>query len=190
MLDADGDGYGDASPNNSAVTAGSDCDDTAASSYPGAPENPADGIDQDCDGFESCYEDDDLDGYGSATVVAGFDMDCQDFKEAAESGDCDDTDGDTHPGAAELDSPVACMTDVDGDDPPPMTDALETMPKNSSDLQMFGPAAGDKNESAKMREVSKLRDCLLQKIGLCGRSYGDRLGVVDHMPASLSGTRE
>jgi MYXO-CTERM domain-containing protein len=46
-VDEDGDGY----------TSKEDCDDTDADVYPGAPEIPDDGIDQDCDGVDETTED-------------------------------------------------------------------------------------------------------------------------------------
>ena len=58
--DSDGDGFGDDSdagvqvceqPSNT-VTDNTDCDDTDASSFPGATETAGDGIDQDCDGSD------------------------------------------------------------------------------------------------------------------------------------------
>jgi hypothetical protein len=61
-MDADGDGYGDASvtiqgcsPPAGYVTNSLDCDDTpgyGATIYPGAIEIPNNGIDEDCDGFD------------------------------------------------------------------------------------------------------------------------------------------
>lgn len=58
--DTDGDRYGDASAATSAcstpagyVVDATDCDDTSASVYPGAPEVCDDGIDQDCDGVDA-----------------------------------------------------------------------------------------------------------------------------------------
>jgi len=69
----------------------SDCDDTNAEEYPGAPEIPYDDIDQDCDGFDEC--DADEDGY-DATSAAG--PGCSGY-------DCNDQDTEVHPGAIEND---------------------------------------------------------------------------------------
>ena len=54
-----------------------DCDDADPSVFPGAVEQVADLVDQDCDGEELCYIDGDDDGYGiSATVqIPGLDCD-------------------------------------------------------------------------------------------------------------------
>lgn len=76
-LDMDGDGYAGATDSTSAcdVTAGvfvvaEDCDDTDVDAFPGASEVRADGIDQDCDGADSCtwYGDADGDGYGDSAA--------------------------------------------------------------------------------------------------------------------------
>jgi len=51
--DIDNDGFGD--PDfylDSCASSESDCDDADATTYPGAPERPYDGIDQDCDGVD------------------------------------------------------------------------------------------------------------------------------------------
>ena len=57
FVDADLDGYGDSEMTVEDCTLrigysenGDDCDDTSASSYPGAPDEAGDGLDQDCDG--------------------------------------------------------------------------------------------------------------------------------------------
>ncbi len=70
--DNDGDG----------VRADLDCDDDESSVYPGAPEIPGDGIDQDCDG-EDAPLDFDADGFVAAE-------------------DCDDSDAGVYPGAPEV----------------------------------------------------------------------------------------
>ncbi|MFH1462936.1 MAG: MopE-related protein [Pseudomonadota bacterium] len=81
-----------------------DCDDGAATVHPGAAEIVADGVDQDCDGLDSCYTDADGDGYRTDTTIASADADCSDAGEAYASdpdNDCDDSDATIHPGATE-----------------------------------------------------------------------------------------
>ncbi len=115
--DADGDGYGDpnvtiqaSSAPTGYVSNNTDCDDTHATVYPGAPEL-CDGLDNNCNGQidEGCgnitytyYFDSDGDGYGKtnspittddATPPAGY---------AVLDGDCDDGNAAVHPGATEI----------------------------------------------------------------------------------------
>ena len=115
MKDIDGDGYGDATPSNTDITAGTDCDDADNSINPLAVEIPSDGLDQNCDGAEDCFQDIDGDGYGSEVVVTGFNMSCEDLGEAPLGGDCDDYSNSSYPGAAENDSLTFCMKDADED---------------------------------------------------------------------------
>ena len=100
-----------------------DCDDSDATIYPGAPEVIVDGIDQDCDGGDACYADADQDGYGEISD-GGSDCDDEDPDKIGQDWDkdgfndcqdCDDDDAFTFPGAAEKDSPFACMGDADED---------------------------------------------------------------------------
>ena len=115
MRDVDGDGYGDSMPSNTSVTAGQDCDDMQININPSASEVPGDGIDQNCDSYEDCYMDYDLDGYGSSSTTSSTSMTCVGLAISANNDDCDDDQGQTFPGAAENDSATACMQDLDGD---------------------------------------------------------------------------
>ncbi|MCB9663937.1 MAG: FG-GAP repeat protein [Alphaproteobacteria bacterium] len=88
-VDADGDG--------AALPA--DCDDDDPATRPGAPEQLADGVDQDCDGREACPADHDGDGRGgSDTVLVPVDAGCEGTPGAApRRDDCDDDDPDVGP---------------------------------------------------------------------------------------------
>ena len=68
-----------------------DCAYADATIGPTAVEAAADGVDQDCDGFELCYVDADLDGLGSNTLDAGP-VDCDTDGWSNDGSDCDDTD--------------------------------------------------------------------------------------------------
>jgi MYXO-CTERM domain-containing protein len=117
MTDNDGDGFGDIGP-ATGVTAGTDCNDGTVSVYPGATETVSDGVDQDCDGGDLCYQDADNDGYRGDKTIGSADLDCVDGVEAPSaqaSGDCDDSAPQTFPGAAPNDSATACMADSDDD---------------------------------------------------------------------------
>ena len=82
-----------------------DCDDADPTSFPGAPETCDDGIDQDCDGFDSAQ---DVDGDGFLSpLCAGGD-------------DCDDTVALTFPGANEI-----CNDGVDNDCDPGSPDVYD-----------------------------------------------------------------
>ena len=109
--DADSDGYGDASVSDDQceqpsayVGDDTDCNDSDSGSYPGAPETPYDGIDQDCDGADWC--DVDGDGYASDLCDGGD--------------DCDDDDATIHPDAEDtwyddIDSNCDGWSDYDAD---------------------------------------------------------------------------
>jgi hypothetical protein len=100
---------------------GGDCDDLDRAVHPGVfDEVPGDGVDQDCDGFESCLEDSDGDGFGGTFTSVPLGTACADVG----AGDCDDADGGVFPGAAErpfdgvdqdCDGDPGCARDGDGD---------------------------------------------------------------------------
>ena len=140
FVDADGDGYSSDSDTvvseaidcsgtteRTASDPGGDCDDDDPTLNPGATELIDDGIDQDCDGGDTCYADLDLDGYTDGTTTSSADLDCTDDGEATPAtptGDCDDGDADIHPAAAErtgdgvdqdCDGTEVCFVDADGD---------------------------------------------------------------------------
>ena len=57
-------------------TSDQDCDVAAPEVYPGALEVVADGVDQDCAGADTCFEDLDLDDFGSPLTVVGQNLSC------------------------------------------------------------------------------------------------------------------
>ena len=137
QVDADGDTFGDGSPLLSTdgdcldageTNVGGDCDDTAGTVYPGAPEIADDGIDQDCSGFDTvtCFVDSDGDGVGSSSTSLAADGECLDAGEASTDGDCDDGDASVNPSATDIpddgidqdcsgSDTVTCFVDADGD---------------------------------------------------------------------------
>ncbi len=110
--DADGDGFGDPSDEQTGcfapegyVADSSDCDDTSAAIFPGAPET-CDDIDNDCDaevdeGISTrWYLDADGDGFGRKRTSI---VDCaQPEGYVADNSDCDDDEGLAWPGASEV----------------------------------------------------------------------------------------
>jgi len=165
-VDADDDGY---RPDSTSTTSSSDtdcddsgeaadtdpvddCDDSDATSNPGGSEAPEDGIDQDCDGMDTCIVDADDDGYVADTslLVPTANGVCTDSGEGQTTdpdGDCDDADATIHPGATELagdgvdqdcDLTELCYTDVDGDGYRP--DDLSTVSSDNLDCSGTGEA--------------------------------------------------
>lgn len=126
-----------------------DCDDSAASVRPGAVEAVADGVDQDCDGADACYDDQDDDGFGTLVVVAGRSFSCaSDARRAAVPGDCDDSSNRVGPGALEVvgdgldqdcDGGDTCYADMDGDG---FGGADEVVESDDLDCADFGEHAG------------------------------------------------
>ena len=112
--DADGDGYGDADSSDidcdnpvGYVADDTDCDDSEATTNPGASEY-CDGHDDDCDGeideddsvdVSTWYEDSDGDGFGDADES---DIDCYEpTGYVSDDTDCDDSEATTNPDATE-----------------------------------------------------------------------------------------
>ena len=135
--DADGDGQGGTAQafGLSATCEGpgessrfGDCNDGDATAYQGAPELPADGVDNDCDGADACLSDVDGDGWApNGLPLPTGDGDCDDPGEGGagtQVGDCDDADPQVNPGAQEVpsdgrdntcDSVELCWQDLDRD---------------------------------------------------------------------------
>jgi len=91
----------------------------------------------DSEGLDQLCKDADMDGQGDPDDCIPGDGDNPPPGYVPNDDDCDDTDENTFRGAAELDDPEACMTDVDGDgygDPTPApgvvpgTDCLDSNP--------------------------------------------------------------
>ena len=111
-VDGDGDGYGSddtiASPSapfcdaDGVAPVSGDCDDFDPNVHPDATEIPADGIDSNCDGFEDCYVDGDLDTWGSDDLVQSTDFSCTSPGTANRDGDCDDANPLAYPSAPEI----------------------------------------------------------------------------------------
>ena len=106
--DADSDGYGAGAAVSACVgpvgyvADNADCDDTDAAFAPGAPDRPADGVDQDCDGADGCtwYADTDGDSHGDPASPL---EDCgAPVGYAASADDCDDADPAVYAGAVEV----------------------------------------------------------------------------------------
>gem|GEM_PF-1500309 len=114
FADADGDGHGDehgavvdaadgACDDPGEASTATDCDDADPDIFLGATEVVADGVDQDCNGFDEiqCFRDEDLDGFGTADLVSAPDGDCGDPGESSLAGDCNDADASVFTGAPE-----------------------------------------------------------------------------------------
>jgi hypothetical protein len=146
--DPDDDADGDPDP--------TDCADADPTIYTGAPETTGDGIDQDCNGFDTieCFVDADGDTFGTPTTQLADDGDCVDAGESAVDTDCDDVESTVFPGAPELcdgvdndcaggvpadefdadaDSVRICENDCDDSDPSVHPGAVEACDTTDSD---------------------------------------------------------
>ena len=68
-----------------------DCDDGDAAVNPAAVDRVADGVDQDCDGVDTCYTDSDGANYGTTVETDGSTLDCASGAGAPTATDCDDS---------------------------------------------------------------------------------------------------
>ena len=96
-----------------------DCNDSNSAISPGTSETPVNGVDENCDGKEICYNDGDYDGYGE-TPVTTTDLGCDDSGHSMSSQDCDDATFAVHPNATEvcndIDDDCDEVTDLDAVD--------------------------------------------------------------------------
>ncbi len=184
--DADGDGY---------MVCEADCDDAAADAWPGAEEVVGDGVDQDCDGVESCYADADGDGARTEELVPGADLDCDDAGEALGEAvlDCDDADPTVLPGVdeacdgkdtdcngeiranevdADEDGVMTCEGDCDDSDPA-FGPQVEDIPDDGVDQDCDGEdahATADTADTADTGDGSGAEDTGEDKGGGCACS--------------------
>ncbi len=103
--DSDGDGWENVD----------DCNPFDPSINPGAQEIIANGIDEDCDGFERCYIDNDGDGFG-ITFTANGPLDCSGPDIADNRDDCNDSTANAYPGAPEVCDGIDNDCDLDTDE--------------------------------------------------------------------------
>jgi MYXO-CTERM domain-containing protein len=143
--DADGDGYGDGSLGFDAcdggVSDGTDCDDTRADVYPGAPELP-DRLDNDCDGVAD--EDLDTDGDGLTDDVEEYDTHTDPYAADTDGGgvsDGDEVAGGTDP-LDPSDDPVPVDTGGDSGDTGSDTGSGDTGSGDSGDSGDSGHDTG------------------------------------------------
>lgn len=159
-IDADRDGFGSEVSSPSSLDCSlpgfsltpDDCDDDDGDQNPDAIELAADGIDGNCDGLETCYEDLDHDDHGTAVLVTDSDLTCTADGSATIADDCDDTDPTVFPGGAEepgdsidgdCDSTEICYQDLDGDGQGSFTQLSDALGCDLSGLSATGNDCDD-----------------------------------------------
>lgn len=166
--DNDGDTYGSATQTSSSDLDCSDtgeandvddCNDASTLYSPSATEAVADGIDQNCDGGDTCYADDDGDSYGSTLQKESANLDCTDAGEANDSADCDDREPAVNPLGTETasdgtdqncDGTDDCFYDEDGDG----YGSLDTLSGNDMDCTDTDESGNDRDCRDRDRSIS------------------------------------
>ncbi|MFM7200698.1 MAG: MopE-related protein [Myxococcota bacterium] len=161
--DGDHDGYGDPSkpvklctPDSSVVSNDDDCNDSTASSYPGASEL-CDGADNNCNGTidegvkTTYYQDTDGDGYGTSTTTQAC---SKPSLYATVSGDCNDKDALAYPGA-----PERCNS-LDDDCDTQVDESVTTVYYQDTDGDSYGNSSQSvSNCNAPSGYVARAGDC-------------------------------
>ena len=175
--DADGDGYGAGTAEyfcsmpSGYSALDTDCDDTDATTHPGATDVAASGTDADCDGSVECYEDADGDAWRTTTLVtrtgtAGATGLCTGGGYAPSSmsdTDCDDSDAAINPGATEVCDAADTDEDCDGladDDDSGVSSASMTTHYPDTDGDGYGDPAATLWCDAPSGWVSGGTDCV------------------------------
>jgi hypothetical protein len=209
--DLDGDGFG-SSVSGTITSAGATCIDGggestrsddckenglgAAQTYPGATEVVGDGIDQDCNGVDVCYQDGDRDGWGSAVIGEGNGLVCEGLWSPV-TGDCQDL----GPGAADRypNKPETCNgydDDCDGAvdaDDSTAAGLIDVWVDNDGDgYGIVGPSS--RVCSAASNQVTRTGDCddaaFTRNPGapeVCNQFDDDCNGLIDLDDASVTG---
>ncbi|HMX67153.1 MAG TPA: VCBS repeat-containing protein, partial [Microthrixaceae bacterium] len=199
--DLDGDGHGAVRPvpgrpcsSLAPVSDASDCDDDAASAYPGGAEVSGNLIDEDCDGRVSCARDDDGDGWAGAGVATSPDRSCDHPGLSSLVGDCDDADATVNPWALDVvtddldndcDGWRMCVIDADRDGWNGVLHFLYDV--SCSTLASWGQPSGDCDDGragvnpAQPQETSGEYDSNCDGFSIC---YYDRDGDDDGDPAT------
>jgi len=154
------------------VTNATDCNDFDATIYPGALEGTADGVDQNCDALEVCFQNNDGDSFRTALTVLSPSLSCVGSglaRSTTLSGDCDDFDAAVYPGANEVpgdgvdqscDGAELCYVNADND--PYRISSTISSPRIACNGSGEAPAsrpAGDCDDSSSSRYPGATEFC-------------------------------